>query len=191
VWCPFHFGRCGNERAYTLVKLGASSTTPCQFALTTKTSLQTQACAEFLRRWKTELPLSKPSFKFTDHLHNVDWADTRALWRVFCNRSPTDTPPNIDAGPYPCGSAPYASLHLLRDCPLLAVERTTLLSSAVGDIQSPDFLLAPENSLPLRRFLRATGLGHSTHLCLDGDHTTTYSTNDSDSDSMEPDFGAF
>jgi len=153
--------------------------------------LQTQARAEFFRRWKTELPLSKPSFKFPHHLRNVDWAVTQAVWRVFCNHSPTNTPPNIDAGSYPCGSVPCTSLHLLHDCPLLAVERTTLLSSAVGKIQSSDFMLAPENSLPLRRFLRATGLGHSAHLCLDGDHTTTYSTNDSGSDSPEPDFGAF
>jgi ribonuclease HI len=190
VWCPSHCGIHGNERADVLAKLGASSATPCQFALTTKTWLQTQARAEFIRRWKTELPLSKPSFKFPGHLHNVDWADTRALWRVFCNRSPTDTPPNIDAALCPCGSAPYTSLHLLRDCPLLAVERATLLSSAVGDIQSPDFLTTPENTLALRRFLRATGLGHTAHLHLKG-ATTTYSTNDSDSDSPEPDFGAF
>jgi len=102
VWCPSHCGIRGNERADTLAKLGASSTTPCQFALTTKTWLQTQAHAEFFRRWKIELPLSKPFFKFPDHLRNVDWADTRAVWRVFCKRSPTDTPANIDAGPCPC-----------------------------------------------------------------------------------------
>jgi len=191
VWCPSHCDIRGNEQADTLTKRGASSTAPCQFALTTKTWLQTLARAEFLRRWKTELPLSKPSFKFPGHLHNVDWADTRALWRVFCDRSPTDAPPNIDTGPCRCGSSPYTSLHLLRDCPLLAAECKTLLSSTVGDIQSPNFLLAPENSLPLRCFLRATGLGHSAHLCLDGDHTTTSSTNDSDSNCPEPDFGAF
>jgi len=65
VWCPSHCGIRGNERADTLAKLGASSTTPCQFALTTKTGLQTQAHAEFFRRWKIELPLSKPSFKIS------------------------------------------------------------------------------------------------------------------------------
>jgi ribonuclease HI len=190
VWCPSHCGIRGNERADALAKLGASSTTPCQFARTTKTWLLTQARAEFIQRWKTELPLSKPSFKFPDHLRNVDWADTRALWRVFCNRSPSDTPPNIDADLCPCGLAPYTSHHLLRDCPLLAIERATLLSSTAGDIQSPNFLTAPENSLALRRFLRATGLGHSAHLRL-GDHTTAYTTDDSSSDSPEPDFGVF
>jgi ribonuclease HI len=192
VWCPSHCGISGNERADALAKLGASSTTPCQFALTTKTWLLTQARAEFIQRWKTELPLSNPSFKFPAHLHGIDWADTRALWRVFCNRSPSDTPPNIDAALCPCRRAPFTSHHLLRDCQLLATERSTLLSSTVGDIQSLDFLTAPENALALRRFLRATGLGHSAHLHLEGDQTTIiHDSDDSDSDSPEPDFGAF
>jgi hypothetical protein len=190
VWCPSHCGIRGNERTDTLAKLEASSTTPCQFALTTKTSLLTQARAEFILRWKTELPLSKPSFKFSDHLRNIDWADTRALWRVFCNRSPSDTPTKIDADLCPCGLAPYTSHLLLRDCPLLAIERATLLSSTAGEIQSPDFLTASKNSLALRPFWRATGLGHSAHLYL-GDHTTTYTTDDSSSDSPEPDIGVF
>jgi ribonuclease HI len=191
IWCPSHCDIQGNERADTLAKQGASSTNLCRFTTTTKSWLLTQARAEFIRRWQTDLPLANPSFKFPSHLHGVDWADTQALWRVFCNRAPSDKPPNLDADPCPCGLDLKTSLHLLRDCPLLAVERATLLSSAVGDIQSPHFLTAPENSLALRRFLRATGLGHSTHLCLEGDHTTTYRTNDSDSDSPEPDFGTF
>jgi len=191
VWCPSHCDIQGNERADTLAKLGASSTTPCQFSLTTKTWLLAQAQAEFIRRWKTELPVSNPSFKFPNHLHDISWADTQALWRVFCNRSPSDTPPNVDAGPCPCGLAPYTSLHLLHDCPLLAVHRTTLLSSATEDIQSLDFLMAPENLLPLRRFLRATGLGHSVHLRFEGTQTNNRCTNNSNSDSPEPDFGVF
>jgi len=192
IWCPSHYGISGNKRDNGLAKLGASSATPCQFALTTKTWLLTQARTEFIQRWKTELPLSNPSFKFPAHLHGIDWADTRALWRVFCNRSPSDTPPNIDADLCPCGLAPYTSHHLLRECPLLATERTTLLSSTVGDIQSLDFLTAPENSLALRRFLRATGLGHSVHLRLEGGYTTIgHDSDDSNSDSPEPDFGAF
>jgi len=43
-----------------------------------------------MERWKTQLPLSTPSFTFPKHLQEVEWADTRALWRVFCNRAPTD-----------------------------------------------------------------------------------------------------
>ena len=191
MWCPSNCGIHGNERADTLAKLGASSTITCQFAVTTKIWLLIQTRAEFLAGWKNELPLSHPSFKFPTHLRGVDWADTRAIWRVFCNRSPSDSLPNITADPCVCGFNLNTSHHLLCNCPLLATECATLLSTTVGDIQSPEFLIIPENSLALRQFLRATGLGHSVHLRLEGDHTTTYRTDDSDSDSQEPDFGAF
>jgi ribonuclease HI len=191
LWCPAHCDIHGNERADMLAKMGASSTAPCHFALTTKTWLLTQARAEFLARWKQELPLSTPSFKFPDHLHGIDWADTRAIWRVFCNRSPSDNPPNLDANPCPCGLDFQTSHHLLRDCPLLATQRSALLAATIGDIQSLNFLTTPRNAVPLRRFLRATGLGYSAHLRFGEDHNTTYSADDTDSDSPEPDFGAF
>jgi hypothetical protein len=171
--------------------MGASSTTPCQFALTTKTWLLTQARAELLARWKKELPLSSPSFKFPSHLHGVDWADTRAMWRVFSNRSPTDPPPNITADPCPCGLDLNSSHHLLRDCPLLAMQRADLVHSTTGDIQTLGFITAPQNALPIRQFLRRTGLGHSTHLHFDGDHHMPDSADDTCSASSEPDFGVF
>jgi len=85
MWCPSHCGIRGNERADTLAKLGASSTIPYQFAVTTKTWLLTQVRSEFLARWKNELPVANPSVKFPSHLCGVDWADTQAIWRVFCN----------------------------------------------------------------------------------------------------------
>jgi ribonuclease HI len=189
MWCPSHCDIRGNERADLLAKRGATSSTPCRFTVTTKTWLLTQARAEFLHRWKTELPLSNPSFKFPSHLHGVDWADTRAVWRVFCNRSPSDSPPNIPADPCACGQELNSSHHLLRDCPLLATQRVTLLRSTIGDIQTPDFITTPQNSLPIRRFLRATGLGHTVHLRFNDN--TIHSNDDTDSDSPEPDFGAF
>jgi ribonuclease HI len=191
VWCPSHCGIRGNERADTLAKIGASSTIPCQFALTTKTWLLTQARAEFLARWKHELPLSNPSFKFPAHLHGVDWADTRAIWRVFCNRSPTDSPPNIPADPCLCGLDLISSHHLLQNCPLLATQRAILLRSTTGDIHTSGFLTTPQNTRPLCQFLRKTGLGHSSNLRFDGDDNRSDITNSSDSGSPEPDSRAF
>jgi len=76
MWCPSHCGIRGNEQADTLATLGASSTIPYQFAVTTKTWLLTQVRLEFLARWKNELPLANPSLKFPSHLRGVDWADT-------------------------------------------------------------------------------------------------------------------
>jgi len=191
VWCPSDYNIRGNKRADTLAKAGASSTIPCRFARTTKAWLFAQAQRSFLKRWQQELPLSNPSFKFPAHLHGVDWADTRAMWRVFCNRSPTDPPPNIPADPCPCGLDLNTSHHLLRDCLLLVAERTKLLHSTTGDIHTPSYITAPQNAPAIRRLLRATGLGHTTHLCFDKHHDHADDLDDSDSDSPEPDFGAF
>jgi len=192
VWCPSHTNIPGNERADSLAKMAASSTIPCRFATTTKCWLLTQARKEFLARWKMELPFSNPSFKFPSHLRGIDWADTRAMWRVFCNRSPSDSPPNITADPCPCGRSLNSSHHLLQECTLLARKRTELLRSTTGDIQTLNFITTPTNVQPIRRFLRATGLGHSTLLSFDAsDDSAINDADDTSSGSPEPDFGAF
>jgi len=164
TWCPSHCNIRGNERADILAKQGAGSSVLCRFALTTKTWLLMQARAQLMERWKTQLPLSTPSFTFPKHLQEVEWADTRALWRVFCNRTPTDPPPNITTDPCPCGMDLVTSHHLLRECQLLSTQRTILQCATTGDIHTPQFITSPENALPLRKFLRTTGLSHSTHL---------------------------
>jgi len=79
TWCPSRCNIKGNETANTLAKQGAGSSVPCRFTLTTKTWLLVQARAQFMERWKTQLPLSMPSFTFPKHLQEVEWADTRAL----------------------------------------------------------------------------------------------------------------
>jgi ribonuclease HI len=49
MWCPSHCDIYGNEHADALAKLGASTTTPCQFTRTPKTWLLAKARAEFIR----------------------------------------------------------------------------------------------------------------------------------------------
>ena len=68
TWCPSHCNIRGNERADTLAKQGVGSSVPCSFTLTTKTWLLVQARAQFIEQWKTQLPLSSPSFTFPKHL---------------------------------------------------------------------------------------------------------------------------
>jgi len=191
VWCPSHCNIPGNDRTDKLAKLGASHTTPCQHSVTTKVWLLAQARAQLLQRWKKELPLCKPSFTFSTHLHGVDWVDTRALWRVFCNRSPSDPLPKQAADPCPCGLDLHTSHHLLRNCTLLAQHRAFMQQSTIGDIQSPSFLTNPTNMRSIRRFLRATGLGYSANIRFDEQPTTLQTDESSDSDSPEPDFGVF
>jgi hypothetical protein len=125
------------------------------------------------------------------HLHGVDWGDTRALWRVFCNRAPSDPHPNIPADPCPCGQDLHTSHHLLRDCTLLAHQRSQMQLSTSGDIQSLSFLTSPTNWVGLRRFLRATGLGHSVNISYDHQPAPLLDDGESDSESTEPDFGVF
>jgi ribonuclease HI len=195
VWCPSHCDIPGNERADALAKQGAAGHTPCQYATTTKTWLLNQARSQLLHRWKAELPLSAPSFKFPDHLQDTEWKETRAVWRVFSNRSPSDPHPNQANDPCPCGQDTSSSHHFLRDCTLLAAHRAKLLASTVGDIQNSDFITNPKNFLPLRRFLRATGLGYTKLLCFDQTHTTNDNASDDSesnhSGSPEPELGVF
>ena len=50
----------------------------------------------------------------------------------------------------------------------------------------------PANVQPIRRFLRATGLGHSANIRFDTNpDSPTNDADDTGSDSSEPDFGAF
>jgi len=80
---------------------------------------------------------------------------------------------------------------LLRDCPLLTLQRVFLCKATTGDIQSLEFITTPENTNPLHHFLQATGLGHAPLIRFDGNHNTPDCTDGSDSDSPEPDFGTF
>jgi len=83
------------------------------------------------------------------------------------------------------------SHHLLRDCPLLTLQRVLLRKATTGDIQSLEFITAPENTNPLRHFLQATGLSHSALIRFDGNHNTPDCTDVRDADSPELDFVAF
>jgi len=96
TWYPSHCNIRGNERADALAKQGADNSVPCRFALTTKTWLLMQERAQFTERWKTQLPLSTPSFTFSKHLQEVEWADTRALWWSFATvHQPTHPPTSL------------------------------------------------------------------------------------------------
>jgi len=60
-----------------------------------------------------------------------------------------------------------------------------------GDLESLTFLTNPKNWVGIRNFLRGTGLGHTTNITYDRKPAWTSRDEASDSDSPEPDFGAF
>jgi len=70
-------------------------------------------------------------------------------------------------------------------------ERTKLLQSTTGNILMSSYITAPQNALAIQHFLWATGLGHTPHLCFDKHCDPAEGLDNSNSDSLEPDFGAF
>ena len=121
----------------------------------------------------------------------MDWVDTQALGRVFCNRAYTDPPPNITADPCLCSTDLATLHHLLRDCQLLDTQWGILQRTTIGDIQTSQFIILPKNTHPLCQFLHTTCLGYSTHLRFVMDQPTPQGSEASGSDSPEPDFGTF
>jgi len=63
--------------------------------------------------------------------------------------------------------------------------------STSGHLQSLTFLTNPANWLGLRHFLQVTGLSYTAEICYDRLTTPSKEDQGSDSDSPEPDFGAF
>jgi len=85
-----------------------------------------------------------------------------------------------------------SSHHLLQECTLLSEQRTELLKSTTGDIQTLNIITTPTNVQPIRRFLRATGLDQSTQLCfVKNDDSPINDADNTSSDSPEPYFGVF
>jgi len=57
-----------------------------------------------------------------------------------------------------------------------------LLLSTTSDFHTSFYITVPQNALPFRRFHRASGLGHTPHLCFDKHHDPTADIDDCDSD---------
>jgi len=74
--------------------------------------------------------------------------------------------------------------------PLLDSHRSRLRLSSTGDNLSLGFITDPKNFKPIREYLRATGLGHSTSLNFDNPANND-EDRPTDPDSPEPDFGTF
>jgi hypothetical protein len=94
TWTPSHINIQGNEDVDIEAKRGATNTNvKCQHAVTTKTWMLAESKGQFLLAWKQKLPDSKPSLQYPPQMSSYNWTETRALARVYCNRSPTDNGP--------------------------------------------------------------------------------------------------
>jgi ribonuclease HI len=167
VWVPSHTGITGNKRADAQAKLRAEDSLKlCQHAVTTKTWLMAETKRRFLSQWRAQTPDTHPTITWPTHLSGLKWQDSRALFRVFTRRTPSDIDPITKTAPRDCecGPTPPTSPHILGDCPIFGRERTILLRQLDIPTITTDQVLLAANTKPVLDFLRKTGLGFKMNL---------------------------
>jgi ribonuclease HI len=168
IWTPAHVGIVGNEAADSEAKAGAATSSPtaCAHARTTKTWMLTQSRQRLRERWHAALPDAVPSSRFPDHLRSLRWPDTRALWRLYAGRTPSDRDPGADHDkdpePCDCGESYVSSAHILLECRLFSRTRSRMLQKAPDVTISS--VLQPAHALPVLEFLKTTRLGYAADL---------------------------
>jgi hypothetical protein len=143
-------------------KHGATDTRiTCPHAITTKTWIKAECKRIFYKAWKAELPDSQPSMKYPTNFTRYKWTETRALARVFCGRSPTDSGPYKSPSQCEQCNTDVSSEHYLTTCPRFKRARKQL-RKALNTPITPQICLGHTTPLkPVIDFLRKTGLGFS------------------------------
>jgi hypothetical protein len=93
----------------------------------------------------------------------IPYNDSRALFRAFCGRTPSD--PNYPYEPTPCkcGIETCTSAHLITSCQLLDHTRSIKLKNYLGAINPHTIFQEPSNAKLMLGFLKSTRIGyHST-----------------------------
>jgi hypothetical protein len=106
-----------------------------------------------------------------DHLRSMRWPDTRALWRLYAGRTPSDRDPGADhnKGPEPCdcGEAFVSSAHILLECRLFLRPRSRMIQKA-PDLAISSILRATHTPAVVE-FMNTTGLGYTRNLHADSE----------------------
>jgi hypothetical protein len=99
----------------------------------------------------------------------MHWPDTRALWRLYAGRTPSDRDPGADhdrdPAPCDCGEAFLSSTHILLECRLFRRARARMLQKAPNTTISN--VLQPAHTPAVVEFLRTTRLGYTADLTTD------------------------
>jgi ribonuclease HI len=188
VWVPSHTGITGNKRADIQAKAGASNNRLlCQHSVTTKTWLLAEAKRKFMSEWHTTHKSAKPSLTWPQHLSELKWKETQALFRVFARRAPTDIDPITKTAPTTCAcnASPPTSEHILAECPLFDRQRTELLYRLKTPTITRDQVLLPTHTKPVLDFLKATGLGFHTRLNYTKQNDSAQATQEKEEESGE------
>jgi hypothetical protein len=118
----------------------------------------------FYKSWKVELLDSQPSMESPTNITNYKWTETRALARVFCGKSPTDS--GSYKSPSQCEqcNTDASSEHYLKTY-LRFKQAQTQLGKALNIPITPQICLGHTTPLkPVINFLRKTSLGFSNTL---------------------------
>jgi hypothetical protein len=121
-----------------MAKIGASSNTRnCAHICTTKTWFLAGTRRIFLSTWKSELGWA--SFELPPYIRSLKFSESRALFRLFCHRTPTDPRPQGDPEPCPYGDGNMTSPHLFVTCKRFDHGRHIMETSTTGTIDTHDF----------------------------------------------------
>jgi hypothetical protein len=120
-----------------MAKDGATNQdTVCAHTFSSKAWLLTTTRAQFNLNLEKEIPQAFYNLTFPPHLRLLKWNDTRAIFKIFCNRTPNESCHPQEPEPCPYGEGFRSGHHLFIHCRLLAAERLKMTTKNGLEIES-------------------------------------------------------
>jgi ribonuclease HI len=169
VYVPSHSGIHGNELADRLAKQGALADTPCPGTRITRDWLKLAVKSQFLTAWQEAAKVAPISLSPAKIYSSLTWSETRAILKIFTNRTPSDPFKLAEEPQCACGGAKISAVHLLVSCPLLAASRLLLQNCLPPNIPLDQDLAvrSPATAKALADYARKTRLGFSENIKFD------------------------
>jgi hypothetical protein len=110
-----------------------------------------------------ELGIKHSPDRYSEEHRKMTFAQARALYRVFCNRTPIDCLPQKEPEQCPCRQEPLSVRHLFELCNLLDTARSKIFDKMAKDMHEDGFFkfFNPNNTERICHFLERTRLGFS------------------------------
>jgi ribonuclease HI len=128
LWTPAHRKIEGNEHIDEMAKKGAESLLNlCPRSFSSKTWLKAESTRRLLQNWKNSHNIIGSSRRYPPFIESIPYNDSRALFRAFCGRTPSDPHYPYEQTPCKCGIEICTSAHLITSCRLLDHTRSIKL----------------------------------------------------------------